>query len=356
MKPKERVQKTFNHEQPDFTPCDYFGTPEIEQALFNHFNVSTLSDLRDCLSTDIRYVYPPYIGPELKHYDDGSKIDIWGVIRRPMPNEYGEYAEPVNLPFAKWTTVEEAQKHPWPSPDWYDYDALPEMCDKYPDHAIGLGNGFGIQDFINGISFGRGVEQVLIDIALEDPVYFYILEKRHHFYMEFVERSLQVIKGKVDLVLCGDDFGQQQGPLISPETFDKIFAPKKKELFDLTHSYGAKIVHHSCGSTRKLIPKFIKVGMDALQTIQPQAKGMNPYSLKAEFGKDIVFHGAVDVQGWLQKSTVEEIKTEVNRLMDEMGKDGGYILSPSHNIQPDTPIQNVLAVYETVAERKGLRL
>ena len=92
--------------------------------------------------------------------------------------------------------------------------------------------------------------------------------------------------------------------------------------------------------------------MDALQTIQPQAAGMNPYELKAEFRGKIALHGAVDVQGWLQRAKPSEIEAEVNRLMDEVGAGGGYILAPSHNIQPDTPLENVLAVYETVAKRR----
>jgi uroporphyrinogen decarboxylase len=154
------------------------------------------------------------------------------------------------------------------------------------------------------------------------------------------------------LVFCGDDFGSQRGLLISPSSFGKLFAAKKKALFDLAHSYGAKITHHCCGSSRALIPQFIALGMDALQTIQPQAVGMDPYALKAEFAGKIALHGAVDVQGWLQRATPQQIAAEVNRLMDEVGAGGGYILAPSHHIQPDTPLENVLAVYETVAKRR----
>jgi uroporphyrinogen decarboxylase len=98
---------------------------------------------------------------------------------------------------------------------------------------------------------------------------------------------------------------------------------------------------------------IIECGMDALQTVQLQAAGMNPYELKAQFAGQITLHGAVDVQGWRQRATPAAIEAEVNRLMDEVGSDGGYILAPSHNIQPDTPLENVLAVYETVAKRRG---
>ncbi len=355
MTPRRRVQAALAHGQPDFTPCDYFATPEIHQALLDHFGIDDIEAIPDCLGTDIRYINPPHTGPPLERFDDGSTMNIWGIRRRPMPNEYGEYAEPVGLPYADWTTVEEAERFNWPDPDWFDYAAMPELCRKYPDMAIAAGN-FHVQDFINGTAFGRGVEQVLMDIAAEDPVFLYIVEKRHRFYMRYVERILDAAAGRIDLVLCGDDFGSQRGLLISPAAFDRLFAQKKRELFDLVHSYGAKVTHHCCGSSRALIPGFIDCGMDALQTIQRQAAGMNPYELKAEFAGKITLHGAVDVQGWLQRATPPEIEQEVNRLMDEVGAGGGFIIGPSHHIQPDTPLENVLAFYQTIARRRGTQL
>jgi len=368
MTPRDRVRAALNHAQPDFTPCDYYATPEIHTALARHFGLpepksvagvmgggaGSLEDggVAERLGTDLRYVAPPYIGPPQPKFDDGSSMNLWGLLRRPMANEYGEYAEPVGHPYAAWTTIEEAEKWPWPSPDWFDYAALPSLCARYPDLAI-VGGGMHVQDFINGVATGRGVEQVLLDIATEDPVYLYIVERRHRFYMAYIERTLAAAAGRIDLILCGDDFGSQRGLLISPASFDKLFGARKKELFDLVHSFGAKVSHHCCGSSRALIPRFIRCGMDSLQTIQPQAVGMNPYDLKREFAGKIVLHGAVDVQGWLQRSTPVEIEAEVNRLMDEVGTDGGFILAPSHHIQPDTPLENVLAVYGAVAKRRG---
>ncbi len=371
MTPRERVRAALSHFQPDFTPCDYYATPEIHLALARHFGLkeprpvagamggsaSALEDggLAERLGTDLRYVNPPYIGPPLPCFDDGSSTNLWGIRRRPMANEYGEYAEPVETPYAPWTTVEEAQKFPWPSPDWFDYGAIPALCARHADLAIITG-GTSVQDFINGVAFGRGVEQVLFDIAVEDPVYLYIVERRHRFYLAYIEQILEAAKGRIDLVLCGDDFGSQRGLLISPKSFDKLFAAKKKELFDLVHSYGAKVTHHCCGSSRALIPRFIQGGMDCLQTIQPQAAGMDPYDLKREFGGRIALHGGVDVQGWLQRSTPNEIEAEVNRMMDEAGAGGGLILAPCHHIQPDTPLENVLALYRAVARRRGARI
>ena len=121
---------------PTLAGADYFATPEIHQALVRRFglapasqavvdsNVAAHNAVRDCLGTDIRYIEPPYTGPALPRFDDGSTMNIWGIRRRPMPNEFGEYAEPVGSPYAPWTTIEEAERFPWPSPDWFDYAAV----------------------------------------------------------------------------------------------------------------------------------------------------------------------------------------------------------------------------------------
>jgi uroporphyrinogen decarboxylase len=104
---------------------------------------------------------------------------------------------------------------------------------------------------------------------------------------------------------------------------------------------------------REMIPRFIELGMDALQTIQPQAYGMDPYDLKCQFHGRIVLHGAVDVQRWLQKATSPEIREEIEHLVEEVGKDGGFIIAPCHQIQPNTPLENVLALYRTLAARRA---
>jgi len=351
MQSRERVRAAFAFEQPDATPSDYYATPEINGALLKHFQVGDDNELRDCLGTDIRFVEPPYIGPVLPVYEDGSIMNIWGIRKKPMPNEYGDYYESVNFPYAGWKTVEEAENFDWPRADWYDYSAIPAICDRYPGKALLTGS-FAVQDFINGAAFGRGVEQTLVDIALEDPVFLYIVERRHRFYLELIERTLTAAGGKLDLVLCGDDFGSQRGLILSPASFDRLFADKKEEFFDMVHGYGAKVTHHCCGSSRELIPRFIELGMDALQTIQPRAEGMDPYELKREFHGRIVLHGAVDVQGWLQRAAPSEIEREIDNLVDQVGQGGGFIIAPCHQIQPDTPLENVLTLYRTLAGRR----
>jgi uroporphyrinogen decarboxylase len=352
MTSRERVNTSFAHAQPDVVPIDYFATPEINTMLLEHFGTSSDDELRDILDTDIRYVNPCYDGPELEKYSDGSYMDVWGIRKKPVPNEYGDYAEAINTPYQSWTSADEAESFQWPDPDWYDYSAVASMCKKYPDRAIAVGS-FFVQDFINGVARGRGVEQTLIDIATESPVLSYIVERRHKFYMEMIERTLNAAKGRIDLVLCGDDFGSQRGLLISPKSFDTLFKQKKKEFFDMVHNYGANVVHHCCGSSVELWPRFIEIGMDAVQTIQSSAEGMDPFVLKKKYGSEMTLYGAIDVQGWLQNASRSEIDEYLERLIHDVGKNGGFVCSPSHFLQPDIPLANVLYLYETLARYRG---
>jgi len=345
---KERTLSALNHAQPDRVPCDYFGTPEIESALMAHFQVKAHNELLNALGTDIRTVMPEYVGPPLRTFPDGSYEDIWGVIRSPLPNEYGEYAEPSYLPFAKMETLEDVESYRWPSTDWYDYSTILEQCRAFEGYAIATG-GFGFMDLINGTAFGRGVQQVLYDIALDDPTGRALREKRARFYLEFTERILDAGRGMIDILMMGDDYGTQRGLLMSPATWDRLFRPHMKAMVDLAHSYRCRVIHHSCGSTRQLFPRYIELGLDCLQTIQSQAWGMDPYELKAVYGDRISFHGSIDVQGPLQRMTPLQVRAYVRERIEIMGKGGGFICSPSHNIQPDTPVENVLAMYCEIA-------
>ena len=321
----------------------------INAALQEHFGVSSEEEIKSCLGTDLRTVEPVYDGPELKEYPDGSSEDIWGVRRAPVKNEYGQYRESVYHPFAEMSSVEEVENYDWPTPDQFDFSTLRDQCRRYEGYAVVTGDP-GYMDLINGTGFGRGVEQVIMDIATEDPVGMALMEKRAEFYIELCERILDEAGDLIDILWIGDDYGQQNGMLMSPEKWRKLFKPRMKKMIDLGHSYDCKVMHHSCGSTRKIMEDYIEIGLDCLQTVQPKAQGMDPVELQENFGDRLAFHGAVDVQGDLQHMSPDEIREMVRRRIDVLGKGGGYICAPSHNIQPDTPVENVLAMYETIQQ------
>jgi uroporphyrinogen decarboxylase len=135
---------------------------------------------------------------------------------------------------------------------------------------------------------------------------------------------------------------------MSPDKWRKLFFPKLKEMCALGHKYGAKVMLHCCGSTRPLWPGLIEAGVDIYQTVQPEAKDMDPGELKAEFGGRICLHGTISIQKTLPFGTPQDVAAEVRRRIETVGKDGGLIIAPAHNCQPDTPVENLLALYETV--------
>lgn len=343
--PKERVLAAVNHEQPDRPPITIYVTPEIDKALREYFAPRHYIDV---FQVDFRHV-GPIEGNPVRTPEPGSGIDaydIWGVGYKNVPNNSGGvYLEAYDLTLARMKTMDDVEAHPWPSPDNCDYSVIPEQIERVKDYAVCLGSA-GIPDIINSVGRGRGMAQVLIDIITEDEVGISIIDKRVDYYYEWCKRSLEAGGGKIDILCIGEDLGTQKGPTMSPETFDSFFRPRIEKFIRLAHDYGAKAMMHSCGSTRLLQPRLIDMGLDILDAVQPEPEGMNPEELKKEFGDRLTYCGMISTQQTLPHGTVEECRAEARHRIDVIGRGGGYIFAPAHCIQPDTPLENVLAIYE----------
>jgi uroporphyrinogen decarboxylase len=239
----------------------------------------------------------------------------------------------------------------FPTADWIDYSMIEVDCQQLDGYAIVTGTP-GVLDFINGISHSRGLERVLMDIGTGDPVYLALLERKFEYHYMMTERTLQASGGLIDIVQTGEDLGTQQGLLISPAKFGRLFAPKYRAFFDMVHSYSARVMMHCCGSCRRLLPMLIDLGLDILDVVQVSAKDMDIQGLCAEFGRDLSFCGTMCVQTTLPESSAEEIAREV-ALRQKLFADGGLILGPTHLIQPDTPLENILAMYSAAGALAG---
>ena len=133
----------------------------------------------------------------------------------------------------------------------------------------------------------------------------------------------------------------------------RFFKEGFRQYVELAHSFGLKVMHHTCGSVRELIPDFLECGLDILQSLQPQAAGMDLEELKREFGRDLVLHGSIDLQGALVHGSPGEVRREVEHRMT-VGKPGGaFIICSAHNIQPDVPTGNILALIDAYREFQG---
>jgi uroporphyrinogen decarboxylase len=167
---------------------------------------------------------------------------------------------------------------------------------------------------------------------------------------ENTRRIYEQLPGQITLSYVAEDFGSQESLLFSPKTIRQIFLPRMKRMMDLAHEAGVYVFHHSDGAIWPIIPDLIATGIDILNPIQWRAKGMDRAALKATFGDQVIFHGGMDNQQTLPFGSVEEVRQEVLDNIEILGKGGGYILAPCHNIQAVSPPENIVALYETAYE------
>ncbi len=311
---------------------DHFGHTECEQLL-------------ETFGVDFRGVHPQYTGTLPPVPEGADFVDEWGVGYKLFDHGHGgAYPEPSHLALAAIVTMDDFARYPWPSPDDYDYSAVEAACDRYANYAVCAGDA-GRPDILNGVSRGRGMEQVMIDIMTEDPVGVAIIDKRCDFYYEESRRTLKAGRGKIDILCIGEDTGNQLGPMFPLEVFDAFFRPRLQRYIDLAHQFGCKAMMHSCGDTSKLQSRFIEMGLDILDAMQPEPQGMNPEVLKQRFQDRLAYCGLISTQQTLPFGTVAECRAEARHRLD-LFSDGGYIFAPAHCIQADNPVGNVLAVFE----------
>jgi uroporphyrinogen decarboxylase len=359
MTSRERVFLALDHREPDRVPVDYWATSEITGRLLKHFDFSTPEQLLAHLDVDFRYIDGPrYIGPEPIVRADGSVEDHWGVprvrVRVGAGENAGAYQEAVNFPLADAKSVDEVRDYPkWPSPDWFDY--MPVREQVAAARATGkvvvfMGDRLNRCAQLKPAMYLRGVEQILLDLVEEPEIAEHIFGRIAEFYLEYARRTFEAGGGGIDIFMTGDDFGMQTGLLISPEMWRRFLGPGFKAFVDLGKRYGMKVAHHSCGSIKPIIPDLIDAGLDILNPIQPEAHDMAGADLKRLFGDRLSFHGSISIQRTLPFGTPEQVREEVRERFASLGSGGGFIFCTAHNIQADTPIGNVAALFEAYSQ------
>ncbi len=386
LSPRSRVQTALRHQQPDRVPVDFLATTEIwdrsiakikpdatgispaeffdpaREALLRHFSV-------DCrvMSYDMFCTPPEWLIHEGAAVDwwvsmarstpnrmwrqcnpDDTFNDIWSTHSYRMETAVGSYEGFKTWPLSKAETIEDLKKHPWPQPDWWDFGPLPgimKQLDAHEEYHIRfrIGSVFEIGWQL------RGLEEFMMDLAVNPSIPLYIMDRLCEIYLENLRRVLEAdaaAGGRLDMVYFYDDIGTQNSLLISRKMWKEYVRPYHVKLIDLAHKYGKPVMYHTDGAIYPLIPDFIEMGVDVLNPLQPDAKGMDMDKIKAEFGDKLTFHGAVDIMRTLPRGKPQEVMAEVRRRVATLGKNGGYIMASSHHIQPDTPIENVIAMYD----------
>ena len=347
---KERVRMAFSYQDPDRVPINYFANPDIDRRLKQHFGLKQddHEGLRQVLNVDFRSVGPTYVGPELHPQIPNRRVDLWG--RRTRWVEHGEsgYWDYCDFPL-KDADVDEMLKYRMPNPDDYDYQIVADMAKHYNHYWVSAG-GAGTGDIINSTGMLRTMEQTLVDLMMDDEALKVYLDRRNAIEVEILYRTLEAGKGLIDMVWMGEDLGTQKGPMISKRLYRKQLRPRHQEFIDCAKSFDLPVIIHTCGSSSWVYEDFIEMGINAVDTLQPEATNMSPAYLNEHFGGRLAFHGCISTTGVLAFGTVEDVRQHVRETLDVLKPGGGYALSPAHMIQDNSPTENVLAMYEAAIE------
>jgi len=301
--------------------------------------------LLKALGVDFRGVGAPYTGPRLHAEVPDRHVDpIWGHHCRWVEHESGGYWDYCDFPL-KGASPETVAAWPVPSPDDFDYSHIAEACADNAEYGVYVG-GAGLGDIINSTGFVAGMEDTLVALALDDEAILAHIDRRLGVLIEVTRRTLEAAKGGVDFVWMGEDLGTQKSPMISLEMFRRHIRPRHQKFIDLAKSFDLPVMIHTCGSSSWAYEDYIEMGMDAVDTLQPEATDMSPKHLKDRFGGRLAFHGCISTAGPVAYGTVDDVIADCRATLDTMMPGGGYMFAPTHALQDNSPTENVVAMYE----------
>ena len=397
MTHRERVLAALQHKEPDRVPVDLGGTESsgMTAAAYNHLkrflglaeggrvfepyqHVALIEDeLRDRFALA---AYPVIFEPRrwrADHLPDGSPCELpelWRTAPGPEGTEEavdvagiavgrrastGHHFDPVNPPLSEVASPADLARHrqtiarfDWPAFADEGIEGLArrarllrEQSDRaavlnFQSHLLAAGQ------------ILRGFEAFMTDLVLDPKLADALLSELVDAYCQRADQLFPALGDAVDVVLVNDDLGTQTGPMISPDLYRKRIKPHQKRLFaHLKASSGCPLLLHACGSVRWAIPDLIEIGVDALNPVQVSAAGMESAGLKRDFGRDITFWGGgCDTQHVLSRGSVQEVKEEVKRRLADFAPGGGFIFCQVHNVQPEVPPENVVAMLEAADE------
>ncbi|NLE99357.1 MAG: hypothetical protein GX601_00110 [Anaerolineales bacterium] len=364
MNHRERVLAALSHQQPDRVPIDLGATRDssivIEgyQRLLQHFGIqdeirltSRMMQVVDidervlqALDIDTRGVFPPT--PPDTRIGENHYRDEWGIERvRPAGSFYYDQR---SFPLAGQITAADIARYPWPNPDDpIRRRGLRERVRTIRDElgcAVVLNMPSG---FVHVSQYLRGFEDWFVDLAVDHKLAATLYDAVLEVNLAACRAILDEVGDEVDVLMASDDLGLQGGLMMSPVVYRELIKPRHRRYLQLLHELSpAKVFFHTCGSVAAIIEDLIEIGVDILHPVQVSAAGMAPAELKARYGDRLSFWGAVDTQHVLPHGSVAEVEAEVEQRIEELGRGGGYVLGAVHNLQPDVPTENIVAMVQ----------
>jgi len=351
MTSKERVIAAFEFTEPDRVPVWLGASPEFREKAREFLGLPDADESLSChLGDDFRRVFARYAGPAARdplldlRYPGATYRTPFGVER----HGYG-YGQPLHHPLAAARTVADIEKYEWPEPDWMDVSYIRGEAESWQGQYAILGGDWSpfFHDAIDLV----GMERLLVDFYEAPIVAEALLAHVADYYIGTSRRIFQSAGDVIDIFFVGNDFGAQAGPIIGGQVFRRFLLPQLKRFVDLGHEYDQKVMLHSDGSLYDLIPLFLEIGLDGIQSVQPSSYKMEPSRLKQAYGDRLAFMGCIDTQFVLISGTPASVREQVREVLEVMKPGGGFVASPSHDyLLEETPVQNVIAMYDAIKE------
>ena len=335
---------------------DYLAHQDVDRRLKQRLGLATETELLDALGVDFYYLSARdisqnenaakclRIAPVMTEQERTCPLGIrW--LRGARDSKFS-VDEALCGPFERDDpSTAEILRHPWPRARDFDFSILlPEAEANGQRQRIG-----GLWSGLMGdASRMRGFQNFLLDVAAEPQRAKTLVNRLTEMYLELNDHYFSTLRGKMEIWFFGSDFGTQESLLIGRDRWLELFDDNIRQLCALAHSYGLKVMMHSCGSIAPLIDDFIAAGVDILDPVQVSARHMEPEMLARQFGGRIVFHGGIDTQRILPFGTPEDVADHVRSVIATFSRYGSYIPAPSQIFHTDIPVDNILAVYQTI--------
>lgn len=340
MNSKERVYAALERKPTDRVPVFMWFHPQTTQRLGRLLEIPA-EYVPEAMGDDVRqmWVNNNYAMEGITHEKQGQEhVDLWGIrwLKEGFFNQIVEYplVNASRRQVLEYTFptehIEELMQQMIP---------VAELGDKY---FIGC----DVSPCIFEMYFRlRGVEKTLLEIKTDPELTEEMFKRCADFSIQLAQTACE--RFELDWLWSGDDVASQLSMMMSPQAWRDMIKPHLKRIEDVGKSHGLWVAHHCCGAIRPVIADLIEIGVDVLNPIQCNCPGMEPLELKKEFGKELAFMGGVDTQGVLPNGTVGEVRRATSGLIEGMTVDGGgYILAASHTIPPETPDENIFAMYD----------
>jgi hypothetical protein len=343
MTSRERVLTAFGHREPDRVPAWCGSSPEFWAKAKAALRLDD-EGMRRRVGDDFRRVYARYVGPDLGLSGGATWKSPFGIERIGIG-----YGQPLSHPLASARSVRDVEDYPWPDPEWMDVSGIKAEAESWGGEFAILGGDWS--PFWHDVIDLLGMERLYYAMYDLPELASRVFDKVTDFYAAVSRATFEAADSSIDIFFIGNDFGSQTGPLLGVDLFERFAMPSLRRLIDLGHLYGRKVMLHCCGGFRPLIPPMIRAGLDGLHALQPSCAGMEPVGLKQDFGGRLLLNGAIDSHHVLIKGTAESVRTATRRTLDILSPGGGYVAGASHDyILEETPLENVLAMFDTIRE------